>query len=224
MDKNYREKVKGFPFEIIGKLSATPEQAKKMFGFEMKKGAIGIIFQRKSNGESYIRNSMPRHHFTEKEKINMKKMSVISRIASEHLKDLIHTVWNPIANNNSCGFNTFMSKNFVRVGGPPKWENLIITDGNAKLPKIEWISRWRKQIKIKIKCPQSIGMGALNGKDFKLYHYPAKLYQKGEIVFKINHSLYNPIFFIYSKEKNCYSKSISIKLKEPGRRNYGYLS
>ncbi|MCK4353575.1 hypothetical protein KAW65_09240 [candidate division WOR-3 bacterium] len=50
-DRDYREVLRGFPFELRGKLSTTPEQAKSMFGFKMKRGAIGIIFERRNSRE-----------------------------------------------------------------------------------------------------------------------------------------------------------------------------
>ncbi|MDI6840351.1 MAG: hypothetical protein QMD71_05845 [bacterium] len=54
-----------FPIEIICKLSLTREQAKLMFGYDMKAGAKGVVLQRRGDSV-YIRSLMPQRHINTK--------------------------------------------------------------------------------------------------------------------------------------------------------------
>ncbi|MCK4353264.1 hypothetical protein KAW65_07655 [candidate division WOR-3 bacterium] len=199
------------PFEIIGKLSVTPEQAKRMFDFDMKPGALGIVFQRRGKTR-YIRNAMPRHPIcTEEQKIKENKLSILGRMSHNHLNDLIRPVWNPLAEkwHYYSGHCLFIGFNMKSVGIPSVWENLKLTYGDLEPPCVECACYHNRKIKFRVKgCADRIGVGILNRADFKLWHFSS---QSGKpIILSFNFPLSKPIIYVYKRRGDLYSGSVSI--------------
>ena len=99
------------PMEVRGKLSTTPAQAKRMFGYKMNPGAKGVILFKK-NGKLFIRSLMPY-------KMSPNTMKHAHRVGevSRKWKKLSPTVkekWNNLAKQNGirCGLNLFVKENF----------------------------------------------------------------------------------------------------------------
>ena len=114
-----------YPIRITGKLSLTPAQAKKIFGYTMKEGAKGVALQRRGS-RIFIRSLMPqRKPNTEMQQIAERKLTIISKIGSRHMEDLIYPVWEPIARKTKrypSGFTMFVGINMRRIKcrGRPK--------------------------------------------------------------------------------------------------------
>ncbi|MCK4353291.1 hypothetical protein KAW65_07790 [candidate division WOR-3 bacterium] len=126
----------GFPFDIIGKLSTTPEQAEELFGFKMKEGAKGVVLF-KRNGRLVIRSWMPHKSYvkTPFRKYAEQKFSVLGKIVKEY-KSLINEVWAGDDGKYLFAHSRFMGINMRELGIPPKWLKLRFTIGELPKPKL----------------------------------------------------------------------------------------
>lgn len=230
--------TKSLPWgEITGKLSLTPEQAKKMLGFNMRPDAKGIFF-RKRNGKIEVCNLIPAKFtvITKAMQQGRDKMRVITNIVKTHFKDLICPIWNKEAKNTNhiAGTQFFISTNMLNVGKPAKWENLIISLG--KLPKPEFTAEYcptTKNIKITpagnttarmINEKLQPNFAAFDTVENKLYHpLPHSLsitrYQTSTILINLPFKLprhwdrQKTILFMYLTQDNEYSPSTANILK-----------
>jgi len=134
---------KGFEWgRIKGKLSTTPEQSLKMFGFVQNPLASGIIFREywytdaegtRKKG-TFINNYFPpTNPQTSKQQANRNRFSILSKIATEHNSTLISNIWQPLAEERhkvgAHGANEFRSQNMKRIGTPPDWLKMSVSDG-----------------------------------------------------------------------------------------------
>ncbi|MDI6839503.1 MAG: hypothetical protein QMD71_01390 [bacterium] len=220
--------------EIHGKLSLTPEQAKKMFGFNMAKDAKGIILQ-KRNGKTIIRNLMKYTIYAVPKKLRARQIvfRILGKLAGKHLKDLIYPVWQESAKiRNCCALHLFMSVNLIRIcnykrnDSRRRWKQLLLSQGILDPPKIH--ARFyadSKKIMIAIKNTHSyqIGIAVLEMTTFNLYHWLVSADPESTVTLPIvkkigvwNYiylqipEIKSPIVFAYFKEGNTYSVSKSL--------------
>lgn len=136
---------KGFHWgKITGKLSCTPEQALRDFGFGMKPDAQGIIFREYTytNAEgkrvkgTFINNYFPPSNpQTVTQQANRRRFAILSHIAVEH-PDLIYKVWQPLSKKRdpkkAHGFNEFRAENMRLIDTPPDFSKMRVTDGSLE--------------------------------------------------------------------------------------------
>ncbi|MDI6840786.1 MAG: hypothetical protein QMD71_08075 [bacterium] len=107
--------LKNYPVELSGTLKMSKRQAKELFNFDLKMGAKGITFCRVRAGKIYMKNYYPSSHIvnTKERKARSHIFSILSKIGSAHMDDLIHPVWDPIAKKKNYlgGFHLFMATN-----------------------------------------------------------------------------------------------------------------
>lgn len=151
--------------DVWGKLKVTGDDAEELMGFRPKEGAIGVVLRRckytdkkgKVRKGIFASSLMPGRHIpnTKKSQMCFDRMSVIRMIGSEHLKDLIHPIWNPLSVRGYkkfySGFNYFMSVNLKAVGLSLDLSKLLISDGEIEPPKEvcqSWYTPDSNEIKI----------------------------------------------------------------------------
>ncbi len=131
---------------VWGKLKLLGDEAERAMGFRPKEGAIGVLLSRRKyidkNGKEkkgiFATSLMPTNPvLTDKLKVSHDRMSVVTRIAKEHMKDLIHPIWDPLVSKRKSytGVHYFVGMNTKRLGNPIKWERLIISDGEVEPPR-----------------------------------------------------------------------------------------
>jgi len=207
------------PFKVSGKLSTTPEQAKRIFNFTMKPGATGIVLVRHKNG-IYIRDCIPHRPFpTKEQKLKEKKLKIIGQIGSKYLQELVRPVWNPIADKKRChsGHSLFIGTNMKAVAMPPKWENLTLTEGKLPPPQLLPPIRQKKKITLQItnaKPGDKISIAVLDTVKFTFWHQKPQKCNPGKIVVTLPAGMYNVIVYAYFKHNNQYSPSTSIRCKD----------
>lgn len=139
--------TKGFYFGFVkGKLSCTPEQAKRMFGFVMKPDAQGVILRKYHYTDAeghrktgiFINNYFPPSNpQTPDQQANRSKFSNIGKIAIQHTTDIIRDIWQPLAEirtpSKAHGCNLFRGVNMQRMAGMPYTpEKMLISDGDLE--------------------------------------------------------------------------------------------
>ena len=178
------------PFEIRGKLSTTPEQAKRMFGYIMKPGAKGIVIQR-DKGKLIIRSLMPKRIVETLYQKNFKrKTRVLSGIIRDYRKELIEPVWDKNKGKYLWGGNKFIGFNMKRLGNTPNWFKLLLTFGELAKPSLycnkDCPYPMVKEGKIKFGAKNAdsmeIGVGIFDKKELKLYLIPPKRYDNPESI------------------------------------------
>ena len=193
--------------EIRGKLSLTPEQAQKMLGFKMKEGAKGVVL-RKVGDRILITNffsSARRPGPSKNQKLWYKPFGILTRLAKEHLRDLIWPIWNPLITNQPyTGVHLFMSVNLKRIGREANWANMIISRGELKAPEINYgfFCSPHKVIKLKVKeTDNEIGVGIFDKRTNHFYHYRAKKYSYKDGIIWVTYkgNLFSPIAYLYFK-------------------------
>lgn len=211
--------------EISGKLTLTPEQAKKMLDFDMRPDAKGVIFKQ-VNGKTVVSNYIPPvfNVVTPKSKIVHTRYSVVTKIIKEHFKDLILPIWYPIAKGTEyyTGNVLFGAVNLGKRDMPPHWEKLVISMGEVPKPDFRYIYCQPKNILIIRKCQKfPLILAFFDIREKKLYHpfhCPGaitiiKLPFKHKYVHHSNQPrrLQKPdfIFFAYNMDNKQFSLSVS---------------
>lgn len=136
---------KGFHWgQITGKLSCTPAQALRDFGFGMRPGALGIIFRqytytdaegRKKTG-TFINNYFPPSNpQTPTQQANRDRFRILSTIATQN-PNLINKIWQPLSQKRdprkAHGYNEFRSENMKRIGTPPDFAKMMMSYGGIE--------------------------------------------------------------------------------------------
>ncbi|MDD2890302.1 MAG: hypothetical protein PHE49_06655 [bacterium] len=212
--------------QISGKLTLTPEQAKKMLDFDMRPDAKGVIF-RQVKGKTVISN-YTKHTFnvvTPKSKVVHTRVSVVTKLIKEHFNDLICPIWYPLAKGTKyyTGNVLFGAVNFGKRDMPPHWEKLVISMGELEKPDFRYIyCQPKNALIVKRKRNSSLVLALFDIREKKLYH-PFHCTEKTTTIklpFKhkyIHHSnqpkrLEKPdfIFFAYTMDNKEFSPSVSI--------------
>ncbi|MCK4352342.1 hypothetical protein KAW65_02925 [candidate division WOR-3 bacterium] len=162
--------------EVWGKLEMTGDQAEKAMGFRTKEGAIGVVLSRRKyideNGKVkkgiFATSLMPwRATTSAKRKPSRELTRVLSKIASNHISDIIHPIWEPLVANRKRkpwdGFHYFMGLNIKNIGECLDWSRLFISNGDIKPPERllpSWYEPEKRQIHISLpKTLNWIGIG-----------------------------------------------------------------
>ncbi|MDI6840329.1 MAG: hypothetical protein QMD71_05735 [bacterium] len=210
--------------EITGKLSLTPEQAKRMFNFNMRPDARGVVLF-KMGGKQIIRNLVRCTTKTNKKIKRIQRIfRILAKIANAHLDDLIYPVWMKSAKNRNClPSNIFIGMNIKKIcrikrRGRRKWKHLIITQGEIPAPKI-YTRFYHRNKKLSVylqKVEQcKIGIAVLDTYNFKLYHFKDCDNQTNEdknwvrIQIEVP-EIVSPIVFAYFRKEDRFSNSTSI--------------
>lgn len=171
--------------EVTGKLTLTPEQAKRGLGFTLRPGAVGVSLRMRkyvdNNGKIktgiFASSIMPRTIIKTPElKRTWERMRVLSKIVSKHTKDLIHPIWEPLVIDKYKkpwgGPYLFTGLNAKRIGTSLKWEKLLISNGSLPPPTLIPSSRlYLEKQQIIITLPRTI------------HRLPVTTYQLGIAVF-----------------------------------------
>jgi len=137
---------KGFYFGLVkGKLSCTPEQAKRMFDFTMNPDAKGVILRKYhyTDAEGHKRIGMfinnyfpPSNPQTPDQQANRNRFAMLSKIATSHTSDIIRDIWQPLAEirhpDKAHGCNEFRATNMHLIGTPPDFQKMLISDGDLE--------------------------------------------------------------------------------------------
>ncbi|MDI6840170.1 MAG: hypothetical protein QMD71_04880 [bacterium] len=201
-----------FPVKIVGKIKTTPEQAKRMFGFNMKKDATGIFFQRRGNRICICNLVKRKNPKTEKQQIIRTKFATLGKITHKYKKEIIHKIWNPIAKHKYfSGQTMFIAVNMRELGNPPIWTNMKIADGEIEPPKILKATCEGKTVKIQIKnaYDKEVGIAVMETENFNLYHFNPRHYSTMPIEIKLDKEVHKPILYVYFKKGKQYSQSVS---------------
>lgn len=155
---------------VWGPLTGPKETVEKLVGMKLKKGAKGALLSRRryvdDNGNVksgvFAISLMPRTVGpTEKQKWGHERMRVIGKLASEHMTDIIHPIWDPLARKNRKlwdGYRYFMKVNNQNIGNSLNWKKLCISKGNLKPPKFICANGYDKENReIQIFLPRTIG-------------------------------------------------------------------
>lgn len=225
--------LKGYPFKFSGSISCTPEQAERMFGFKMKKGATGLTFVRHPSGKISIRNRMPeRPLLNEQQKSKETIFTIVGKIASSHLHDITRPIWNPPAAPMSLsGQNLFVMQNMNALESKMKtekrthkkklnirtiteWQLLKLSVGKLEKPIIkiaEYYFSTGKKLKLIIKNPNKydVGICLLDRQTFELTHILPKQY-KYPIYLHLEKTVHSPVVYLYFYNGTQYSDSKGI--------------
>ena len=204
------------PFEIRGKLSTTPEQAKEMFGYDMKPGAIGIVLQRR-NGRIMIRSLMPKKMPPKSTwvKNDKRKFRALISIVRDYNDSLITPVWSKYKGTYSTGFKRFIGINMKVLGNPPHWLKLLLTVGELPKPSISKVMRIGNKVKFTVKNANSmeIGCALFASKELKLYWSAPNKYKDTaniELPFYVPESIKSLIIYVYFKKDDKYSANTAV--------------
>lgn len=215
--------VKWTPFgEIRGKLSLTPEEAEEMFGYRMKPGAIGVYFQ-KRHGKLIIGSLMPQRNIEKSEShiYSIYRLKIISKVYKE-LKKVISPLWDAKAKAGGyryiSGFNLFVHINGKRVGLPPDWRKLILTEGELESPQIKAVRYAGPWLMVRLSkvTPFELHLAVFEPKQ-DLLKYLGCVEQSPNIYLNLVHRLTNPtMVYAFMKKGSDYSDSVCIE-GIPGR-------
>ncbi|MDD2890896.1 MAG: hypothetical protein PHE49_09725 [bacterium] len=196
---------------ITGKLSTTPEQAKRMFGFEQDPDAKGIIIRRQKSKEGkfhlVVCNFKPKATFSPKQTKIRQVVAVLSNIVRQERNTLINSViWRP-NKPTRCPHNMFTAENISRIGSEQNWENMIITRGPLFPPTINkaYYDPERHMISIPGMEPD-IGVGVFDTTTYKFFLFTPP---NSEEIF-VRELSSTPILHLYKKTDGKYSKSIPL--------------
>ena len=243
--------------DVWGKLKVKGDDAEELMGFRPKEGAIGVVLRRckytDKNGKVrkgiFASSLMPRKYFpnTKKSQMCFDRMSVIRRIGSEYLKDLVHPIWNPLAVRGYkkfySGFNYFMSVNLKAVGLSLDLSKLLISDGEIEPPKEmcqSWYAPDSNEIKIVVPLTNhrsqipnyEIGIGIVDKITGSFYHIAPvsrDTLEHRSRIWKLKQvrRYYNPCgpksrkrfyIYMYYKKGEQFSKSICSRIEVQRKR------
>lgn len=130
---------------ITGKLSTTPEQALRLFGFVQNPDALGVILRiytvYDAEGHESERQVISNYHppsnpQTPEQQANRQTFADLVKIGKSISEPIITPIWEPWAKhrhkNGAHGHNEFRSVNISRVQTPPDWDNLLLSIGNLE--------------------------------------------------------------------------------------------
>lgn len=117
--------------------------------------AEGVIFREytytdhagKRKKATFINNYFPPSNpQTAEQQANRMRFATLSNIAIRHTSDIIRNIWQPLAEKRqkkgAHGCNEFRGTNMRRIGTPPLWAKMLVSDGNLeptpKVLKIEY--------------------------------------------------------------------------------------
>jgi hypothetical protein len=222
--------MKKSPFKFSGSLKFTPEQAKKMFGFTMREGAVGITFVNFPSGKTLIKNKMPIIPFRgEKQSQQEILFSIVGKIASAHLKDIVRPIWgSTIDEKGVSGQNLFIKSNMDALMSAmkrnkkthkkkinkmtfTKWELMQVSSGRLEKPIIkiaDYYFSTGKRMKLIIKNPNKyeVGICLFDRTSFELTHIPPVKYET-PIYLNLKKTVHLPIVYVYFRRGNEYSDS-----------------
>ncbi len=172
---------------VWGKLKMTGDMAEEAMGFRPKNGAVGVLLCRRKYIDKdgkvkkgiFAVSLMPYSSSpTPMEKLNQDRTTVLSKIVSKHMNDLIHPIWEPLVLNKNrkpwTGCHYFLGINGHRVKltgtrpgsieGSLDWSKLLISNGKLEPPKRMYPNCYdpqRNQIHIALfkNLPYSVGIG-----------------------------------------------------------------
>jgi hypothetical protein len=156
---------------VWGKLSMTGDKAEANMGFRPKEGAMGVQLCRKryvgNNGKVksgiFAISLMPRKTTpTKKLRDGQERMRVIGKIVSNHTRDIIYPIWEPLVKNRNRfpwdGCRYFLSVNNINVGNSLDWSKLQLSAGRLSPPKYICANRYDiEKGEIQLFLPQNIG-------------------------------------------------------------------
>lgn len=212
--------TKPTPWGIIwGKLSTTPEQAKRMFGFDQHPDAIGIVIRRhrtkKGKLQLVVGNLFkPKENKSPKRMASRNLLSILSKIAKQEKNTLVNkTIWKP-NKPTKCPHNTFIGANIARIqkGTNYNWENMLITRGILYPPIIKKATYHPSDNTLHIpELNENMGIVVFDTKTLKFFHSPPPNKNKFHIPDSYSkEKLHSPIIYVYIRENDNYSKSVSI--------------
>ncbi|MFA5031814.1 MAG: hypothetical protein WC614_02240 [bacterium] len=156
---------------VWGKIGMTGDKAQKAMGFTPKEGAKGVLLSRRryvdKNGKVksgiFATSLMSFSGIpTKGVKCRQERMRVIGKILSNHLRDIIYPIWDPLVKNRNKfpwdGCRYFASVNNINVGTSLNWKKLQISAGPVSLPKCICANRYDVEKKeIHISIPRTVG-------------------------------------------------------------------
>jgi hypothetical protein len=204
-----------WPIEFAGTLkNITPEQAKKIFQFDLPEEAKGITFVHR-NGKVFMKPYFPERYKNKgvKQTQTNEYMKLINKIGHLYLDDLIRPIWNKPAEKQKfySGFNFFASINLklIREG----LENILISIGDLPPPKITFLEYKKDALRFSVDKPDmELGVGILNPRIMTFTHLKPKTYDT-----KVNYIRSRAeeiILFLYYKHGKNYSNSIATRVKK----------
>ncbi|MCK4352027.1 hypothetical protein KAW65_01320 [candidate division WOR-3 bacterium] len=208
---------------ITGKLKIKPQDALKLFGFEMNKDEKYILFKKFKKHNIVYHHTKQRNPKTKSQQKNRNLFAILVKIAKQNLNSLIKPAWNPLAKNlPASGFDLFVGENIKRVTKDESWSNMLVTKGKIQKPHLSYAKFFylSKKIVLGIKNENNykIGICILNTKDYILYHIKPAYYKNSNhtcppsvrrIVMPIPKTLKKPVVFAYFINGNNYSNSIA---------------
>jgi hypothetical protein len=141
---------KGNPWGMVtGRISMSPEQALRTFGFVMSPTAQGIMIRhyKAVSISGHIRHEFHISNYkdhgnpqTPAQTINRDKFKMISFVAWQRPLTLIKAIWNPLATarrkNRGHGYNEFRSVNMHTMANATDLTHLLISDGDLEPAEI----------------------------------------------------------------------------------------
>lgn len=209
--------LENFPIPLSGTLkNITPEQAKKLFNYDMPEGATGITFNMLSPEKIVLCPYFPGRHknkdWRKRKKLvnNYETISKLMRIKKQFPENL-KQVWIIQARLNKSyqPQNTFVSTNFklIRQG----LEHILVSVGNLKTPEILASEFKDNSVTLNFNNPNpdsQIGVIIVDKETLQLEHMSPKIYGNNTIEFKTNST--QPIVFLYAQKNFDSSNSVSI--------------
>jgi hypothetical protein len=142
--------AKGNPWGMItGKISMSPEQALRTFGFVMNPTAQGIMIRHYKavsisghvRHEFHISNYRdPTNNQTPAQNLMRARFGLFSDLAIAHKEDLIKPIWNPLStarrHTRGHGYNEFRSVNMLKCRDITDLTHLLISDGDLEPAEI----------------------------------------------------------------------------------------
>ena len=189
---NFRGTLKGI----------TPEDAKKMFNYDMPADAKGITFKVRNKRNTitpYYPEKYVNDNFTKNPQFISSKniMTTLIKIAPQ-IKDILYPVWHAEAVKKGfySGHHFFMSTNYKRINSG--LENILFTIGNLDATTI---------VNRKSNSGYKTGVIILDSETLEVKHIPPRHYPD-EI--SVPEKSENQMVFAYYKSQKNYSPSIRI--------------
>ena len=137
---------KGNPWGMVtGRISMSPEQALRTFGFVMSPTAQGIMIRHYKavsisghvRHESHISNYRdPTNNQTPAQNLMRARFGLFSDLAIAHKEDLIKPIWNPLStarrHTRGHGYNEFRSVNMLKCRDITDLTSMLISDGELE--------------------------------------------------------------------------------------------
>ena len=192
----------------------SPEQAKKMFKFNLPPDAKGVTFQYRKN-KTVIYSYSPEknnNHLPKSQqfKSNYANFSKLNRITHRILKTIIHPVWTKIADREKyfSGYHLFVSINIKRI--QKGLENILFTVGDLPAPQIRSIEITDSYIEFQLQNhnPEyELGIVIMDSETLNINQFPPAFYPDEPISIPIEGK---PMLFLYYKQDKIYSPSVCI--------------